>query len=99
MAMMRNIKAGAMKMMILEIGLYKAGFKSKPIFLENIPLHLWHPFDPTKKKSINEEYYYKRKKEISFNNYRCEYGYDNTLGDDIYEIFNYNLEDVNITNK
>ena len=55
--------------------LYKAGLKSKPIYLENTPLHLWHPFDPTKKKSINEEYYYRRKKETTRKNYRCEYGY------------------------
>jgi len=62
--------------------LYKAGLKSKPIYLEDVPLHLWHPFDPTKKKSINEEYYYKRKKEISRKNYKCEYGYDKSKGND-----------------
>jgi glycosyltransferase involved in cell wall biosynthesis len=63
--------------------LYKAKIKSKPIFLKNVPLHLWHPFDPTKKKSSNEEYYYTRKKEINNRNYRCEYGYDESIEDDL----------------
>jgi GT2 family glycosyltransferase len=66
--------------------LYKAGLKSKPLYLEDIPIHLWHPFDPTKKKSVNEEYYYKRKKEISRKNYKCEYGYDKSLNSDTLNI-------------
>ncbi len=56
------------------------GVKGKEFDYEPIQLHLYHPFDPTKKQSTNEEYYYKRKKEI-FNkkDYFCKYGYNNQL--------------------
>ena len=38
-------------------------------------IHLWHYSDPTKKHSMNEEYYYKRKKEIFSNKeYFCKNG-------------------------
>lgn len=72
--------------------LYKAGLKSKPIYSDNIPLHLWHPFDPTKNKSSNEEYYYRRKKEISKEKYRCEFGYEKSKDKD--KIFIKNLCEV-----
>lgn len=59
--------------------LFKMGVSSKPIkFTKNI-IHMYHPFDPTKKESANDEYYEKRKKEISKNNYRCKYGYDENI--------------------
>ena len=48
-----------------------------------IQLHLAHPVSSTADKSINEEYYYKRKKEI-FNEkkYFCEYGFNNSIDKD-----------------
>ena len=62
--------------------LFKLGLKSKPIkFSENI-IHMYHPVDVTKKESPNEEYYKTRKKEISKTNYKCEYGYDNSIDSD-----------------
>lgn len=46
-------------------------------------VHLFHPFDPTKIKSANEEYYYLRKKEIfKTKNSFCEFGYNNSIDKD-----------------
>ena len=55
--------------------LYVAGIKGKELKTPNIQIHLWHYSDPTKKHSMNEEYYYKRKREIFSNkNYFCKNG-------------------------
>ncbi|UUV19296.1 glycosyltransferase [Fusobacteria bacterium ZRK30] len=62
--------------------LFKAGIESKPIKFSEDMIHMYHPFDPTKKVSANDEYYIKRKKEISKKNYRCEYGVETPLGED-----------------
>ncbi|WP_319372281.1 glycosyltransferase [uncultured Ilyobacter sp.] len=59
--------------------LYKAGYKSKPLFYKMPPIHMWHSHETSKKESPNEKYYRKRKKEISKKNYRCESGYDNSM--------------------
>ena len=49
----------------------------------SIQVHLYHPFDPTKKKSSNEEYYSLRKKEIfKTKNGFCEFGYNNSIDKD-----------------
>lgn len=59
------------------------GVTGKEFIEEPIQLHLYHPFDPTKKQSANEEYYYKRKEEILKNkDFFCEFGYSNSLGKD-----------------
>ncbi|WP_163468950.1 glycosyltransferase [Fusobacterium sp. IOR10] len=48
-----------------------------------IQLHLYHNMDSTKKKSLNEEYYYKRKKEIfKYKDFYCKYGYTNSIDKD-----------------
>ncbi|MDO4691092.1 MAG: glycosyltransferase [Fusobacterium sp.] len=62
-----------------------AGIKGKELITPNIQLHLWHYSDPTKTKSLNEEYYYKRKKEIFKNkDYFCQNGcISEQLRDDI----------------
>ena len=55
--------------------LYVAGIKGKELKTPNMQVHLWHYSDPTKKHSMNEEYYYKRKKEIFSNkDYFCKNG-------------------------
>lgn len=60
-----------------------SGVKSRELKTDMIQLHLYHPFDPSKKKSLNEEYYYKRKKEIFKNNdYFCKYGIKNSIDED-----------------
>ena len=71
--------------------LFKAGIKTYPIHFDRYPIHMYHPFDPTKAESPNEKYYRRRKKEISKKNYKCEYGYKNTLGKDQYTVYDYNL--------
>lgn len=53
-----------------------AGIKGKELITLNTQLHLWHYSDPSKVKSSNEEYYYKRKKEIfEKKDYFCKNGY------------------------
>lgn len=60
-----------------------AGVKSRELKTDMIQLHLYHPFDPSKKKSLNEEYYYERKKEIFKNkDYFCKYGIKNSIDKD-----------------
>ncbi len=49
-------------------------------------VHLYHNFDDSKRKSLNREYYLKRKKEITKNNYKSTYGYAHSLGEDKYEL-------------
>ena len=62
--------------------LFKAGIKTFPLNFDMYPIHMYHPFDPTKTESPNEEYYRTRKKELSERNYKCEFGHNNTLGND-----------------
>lgn len=63
--------------------LYAAGITGKECKSKDIQLHLWHPVDPTKKKSANEEYYADQKKSIfEDKKYFCRYGYDNTIDQD-----------------
>lgn len=60
-----------------------SGVKSRELKTDMIQLHLYHPFDPSKKRSLNEDYYYKRKKEIFKNNdYFCKYGIKNSIDKD-----------------
>lgn len=60
-----------------------SGVKSRELKTDLIQLHLYHPFDPSKKKSLNEEYYYERKKEIfKRKDYFCKYGIKNSLDGD-----------------
>lgn len=67
----------------LGIRLEISGVSGKELITDLIQLHLYHPFDPTKKKSANEEYYYSRKKEIfETKNGFCEFGYNNSIDKD-----------------
>ena len=62
-----------------------AGINGRELITQNIQLHLWHYSDPTKVHSSNEEYYYKRKKEIfTKKDFFCKKGYeDSKIRDDI----------------
>jgi len=62
-----------------------AGINGRELITKNIQLHLWHYSDPTKVHSSNEEYYYKRKKEIfSKKDFFCKKGYeDSKIRDDV----------------
>lgn len=61
---------------------FKSGGTTKPILFSETVIHMYHPFDPTKKESANDKYYEKRKNEISSGNYKCEYGIETPLGKD-----------------
>ncbi|MGL5124370.1 MAG: galactosyltransferase-related protein, partial [Fusobacteriaceae bacterium] len=69
------------------------GIKGREFKLEQIQLHLYHYIDPTKNRSLNEEYYYKRKKEIFKNK-----DYKNKLGinqpKNFEEIYKYILQEI-----
>lgn len=65
---------------------YKYGGFVEPLKLKMFPIHLYHPFTPSKGNSPNWEYYQKRKKEINKSNYKSEYGYYNTFGEDKYRV-------------
>lgn len=67
--------------------LLSCGITGKEFVSEPIQLHLYHPFDPSKKQSANEEYYYGRKENIIKNKeFYCEYGYNNSLMKDEVEM-------------
>lgn len=66
---------------------YKYGGRVQPVEFKEYAVHLFHPFDPSKKQSPNREYYLKRKQEINCKNYTAEYGYDHTYGQDKMEVF------------
>lgn len=66
--------------------LFKAELETYPVDFKMYPIHMYHPFDPTKTESPNEDYYRRRKNEVSKDNYRCEYGFSNISGNDKYEV-------------
>ncbi|PID66816.1 MAG: glycosyl transferase [Fusobacteriales bacterium] len=63
---------------------YKMGGLIDIVVLKYPLIHMYHHSVPSKKEGPNLKYYRQRKKEISKNNYRTEYGFDNTLGKDKY---------------
>ncbi len=63
---------------------FKYGGETFVFEIDKYPRHMYHKSANPVTGSVNETYYRKRKKEISKTNYRCEYGFDNTLGEDSY---------------
>lgn len=63
--------------------LYMGGIKGREGKTKELQLHLWHHLDPTKKKSLNEDYYKERREKVLENGeFFCEYGYNNSLEKD-----------------
>ncbi len=61
---------------------YKAGIHGINPFQHEFPLHLYHqPFHEGGYR-VNQPYYFQRIKEINRGKYRCEFGFDNPLGDE-----------------
>lgn len=56
---------------------FKYGGETYSFKFERYPIHMYHRSASPKDGSINENYYRKKKKEISKSNYRCEYGFNN----------------------
>ena len=65
------------------VGLIFSLFKED--FININPIHMYHKA-AILGESPNEDYYRQRKIEISKKNYRCEYGYDKTFGEDKYKV-------------
>ncbi|MEQ3307438.1 glycosyltransferase [Fusobacterium varium] len=61
---------------------FKYGGETYPVLFENFPIHMYHPNADSKKDSLNEAYYQKRKKEISKENFKCSNGYENSIDKD-----------------
>lgn len=66
----------------LSLRLYKAGIKSKHLLLKYPVIHLWHYIDPTKKGDMNQSLFNIKKEKINKNNYKCDYGYNNSIDRD-----------------
>lgn len=65
---------------------FKYGGETYPILFEKFPIHMYHLGADSKKDSLNEEYYQKRKKEISKKNYKAINGYYNSINKDVIKI-------------
>lgn len=64
---------------------FKYGGETFVFKMNMYPIHMYHN-SVSPNGSPNEDYYRQRKKEISSKNYRCEYGYDKTFGEDKYKV-------------
>lgn len=62
--------------------LYKAGIRGKNVFLNEFPLHLYHPPNRIGTEDSNRAYYEMRKKEIKKGHFIAPNGVSNPLGDD-----------------
>ena len=61
---------------------YKYGGETYPVEFKEYPIHMYHKVASSKNESPNEEYYKKRKKEISKKNYKAVNGYFNSVDRD-----------------
>ncbi|MEZ7732040.1 glycosyltransferase [Fusobacterium periodonticum] len=64
---------------------FKYGGETYVFKMKMYPIHMYHKA-AILGESPNEAYYRQRKNEISKKNYRCEYGYDKTFGEDKYKV-------------
>lgn len=64
---------------------FKYGGETFAFKMKRYPIHMYHKA-ASPNGSPNEDYYRQRKIEISKKNYRCEYGYDKTFGEDKYKV-------------
>lgn len=65
---------------------FKYGGEVESIKFIKYPIHMYHPSAISKKDSPNIAYYRQRKKEISKNSYKPEYGYNNSRDKDIVKV-------------
>lgn len=61
---------------------FKYGGETYPVLFKKFPIHMYHLGADSKKDSLNEEYYQKRKKEISKSNYKSPNGFFNSIDKD-----------------
>lgn len=70
--------------------LHKSGIVGRNAFIDEYPIHLWHPPHHVDGERVNKEYTIKRKSQIRKGNIRPEFGFDQTFGDDPVEIIEIN---------
>lgn len=61
---------------------FKYGGETYPVLFGKFPIHMYHLGADSKKDSLNEEYYKKRKQEISKKNFKCINGFINSIDTD-----------------
>lgn len=66
--------------------LYYSGVKGINPFKSEFPVHLWHQEFHGDNERVNLDYHKLAGKNLSKDNFRCEFGYDNTLGEDKYRV-------------
>lgn len=71
---------------------FKYGGEVYPISLSMYLLHMYHSFSLTKNDSPNEDYYQRRKKEISKKKYKCMNGFMNSSDTDEVKVKTLNME-------
>lgn len=62
--------------------LYAAGIQGRNPFYTEFPLHLFHQPHHQNGERVNKEYYNQQKKAIDSGDFRCQFGFDNPVGDD-----------------
>lgn len=61
---------------------FKYGGNTFVFRMKRYPIHMYHNSANPLGGSVNEKYYRERKRKISSYNYKCEYGFNKTLGKD-----------------
>ncbi len=67
--------------------LFYANIKGLNPFLYDYPIHLWHQEFHENGTRVNLKYHKTAAEYLNKNNFRCEFGYDNTFGNDKYKVF------------
>lgn len=63
---------------------YAYGLTAVPCQLRTPLGHMWHGKEQTKTLSLNDPYYYEQREKIFRDKlFRCEYGFENTMGEDV----------------
>lgn len=70
--------------------LHKSGIVGRNAFVDEYPIHLWHPPHHVDGERVNKEYTIKRKSQIRRGHIRPTFGFSNTFGDDPVDIIKIN---------
>ena len=66
--------------------LYYSGVRGINPFNTDFSIHLWHPLNHDNGERINSKHHKEKAAKLNKNNYICQYGYNNTLGEDKYNV-------------
>jgi len=70
--------------------LHKAGIAGRNAFIDDFPIHLWHPPHHIDGERVNQEYNSIRKIQIRRGNIQPEFGFNRTFGDDLVDVIEIN---------